>query len=106
MANSELLELVYGELKNDLGNLQTQVDRTKRIERAEIADSVPAYTLADAPDNSDGGLGTGVSYVTLAWISNGRKSGEGAGLGTGVLAVFQSSSNQWLRLTDYSAVVV
>lgn len=106
MANSEMVEMVYRELKSELMGLQVQVDRTKRIERAEIADSVPAYLLADAPDNSDGGLGTGTSYVTLAWISNGRKSGEGAGVGTGVLAVFQSSSNQWLRLTDYSVVVV
>lgn len=105
MSNSAMVELVYGELKTELKNLQTQVDRTKRFERAEIADSIPAYTLANAPNNATGGLGTGVSYVTLAWISDGRKSGEGGGAGTGVLAVFQSSSNQWLRLTDYSAVV-
>lgn len=106
MSNSEMVELVYGELKSDLNALQKQVDKTEQVERAEIADSIPAYTLANAPNNSDGGLGTGVSYITLAWISNGRKSGEGVGAGTGVLAVFQSSSNQWLRLTDYSAVVV
>lgn len=101
-----MVELVYGELKSGLNALQKQVDKTEQVERAEIADSIPAYTLANAPNNSDGGLGTGVSYITLAWISNGRKSGEGVGAGTGVLAVFQSSSNQWLRLTDYSAVVV
>lgn len=103
---SDMVEFVYSELKSELEALRNQVDRTKRVERAEIADSIPAYTLADAPDNSDGGLGTGTSYVTLAWISNGRKSGEGVGAGTGVLAVFQASSNQWLRLTDYSVVVV
>lgn len=103
---SEMVEFVYNELKNELNALETEVGKAKRVERAEIADSIPAYTLADAPDNSDGGLGTGTSYVTLAWISNGRKSGEGAAAGTGVLAVFQASSNQWLRLTDYSVVVV
>lgn len=106
MSNSDMVELVYSELKKQLDTLQTQIDRTKRVERAEIADSVPAYTLATAPTNSSGGLGTGTTYVTLAWISNGRKAGEGAGAGTGVLAVFQSSTNQWLRLTDYSVVVV
>lgn len=105
MANSEMVEMVYRELKNDVGNLQKRLTKVAQTERAEIVDSVPAYTLAAAPTNSDGGLGTGTSYVTLAWISNGRKSGEGAGAGTGVLAVFQSSSNEWLRLTDYSAVV-
>ena len=103
---SEMVELVYTELKDELNALGVQVDKAKRVERAEIADSIPAYTLADAPDNSDGGLGTGTSYITQAWISNGRKSGEGVGAGTGVLAIFQSSSNQWLRLTDYSVVVV
>lgn len=104
--NSEMVELVYSELQGQVNQLQTQIDRTKRVERSEISDSVPAYTLAAAPTNADGGLGDGTSYVTLAWISNGRKSGEGAGAGTGVLAVFASGSNQWLRLTDYTAVVV
>ena len=103
---SEMVELVYSELKKQLNILDAQVDKNKRVERAEIADSIPAYTLANAPDNSDGGLGTYTSYCTLAWIKNGRKAGEGAGVGTGVLAVFQSSTNQWLRLTDYSVVVV
>lgn len=103
--NSLMLELVYRELKDDINDLALQVERVRRIERAEIADSIPAYNLADAPTNASGGMGTGASYVTVAWIKNGRKSGEGAGAGTGVLAVFQSSSNQWLRLTDYTAVV-
>lgn len=103
---SEMIELVYNELKQQLNTLQGEVQRSRQVERAEIADSIPAYTLANAPGNADGGLGTGVSYVTLAWISNGRKAGEGVGAGTGVLAVFQSSTNQWLRLTDYSVVVV
>lgn len=103
--NSAMVEWVYRELKADISSLQTQVDRTRRVERAEIADSLPAYNLVDAPTNADGGLGLGVSYVTLAWIKNGRKAGEGAGTGTGVLAVFQTSTNQWLRLTDYSVVV-
>lgn len=103
---SAMVEMIYRELKAEIVALQTQINRSQRVERAEIADSVPAYTLASAPDNSDGGLGTGASYATLAWISNGRKSGEGVGAGTGVLAVFQSSGNQWLRLTDYTAVTV
>lgn len=104
--NSEIVELVYADLKGQLNQVQTQVDRTKRVERAEMADSLPAYNLADAPLAADGGLGDGTSYVTLAWISNGRKSGEGVGAGTGVLAVFAAGSNQWLRLTDYTAVAV
>lgn len=103
---SEMVELVYGELKDDLNALQVQVDRSKRIERAEIADSVPAYTLANAPLAVDGGLGDGTSYITLAWISNGRKSGEGAGLGTGILAYYNSATNSWFGIRSEVAVTI
>lgn len=103
---SDLVEMIYSELQSQVNILAQQVQQARGIERAEIADSIPAYTLAAAPLAATGGLGTGSAYITLAWISNGRKSGEGAGAGTGVLAVYQPSSNTWLRLTDYSAVVV
>lgn len=105
---SDIVEYVYADLKAQINALETQVDRNKRVERAEIADSIPAYTLANAPLAADGGLGDGSDggYITLAWISNGRRAGEGAGAGSGVLAAYQSSTNQWLRLTDYSVVVV
>lgn len=106
MSNSTMVELVYSELKAELAALRMQVDRTKRIERAEIADSIPAYLLADAPLNADGGLGDGSSYITLAWISNGRRPGEGAGLGTGVLCFHQASTDTWIRLDTYTAVTV
>lgn len=102
---SDIVEFIYSELKSQLNALERGVERTRLVERAEVADSIPAYTLANAPLAANGGLGNGTSYVTIVWISNGRKSGEGAGLGTGVLAVYQASSNQWLRLTDYTAVV-
>lgn len=100
-----MVELVWQELRQELNTLQDKVQANSQVERALVSDSCPAYTLATAPSNSTGGVGNMVSYVTFAWISDGRKSGEGAGLGTGVLAVFQSSTNQWLRLTDYSVVV-
>lgn len=103
---SELVELVYRELKGQLNTIQTQVDKSKRVERAEIADSVPAYALADAPLAVDGGLGTGASYITLAWINNGRKSGEGAGLGTGILAYYNSSTDSWFGVRSEVAVTI
>lgn len=103
---SEMVELIYGELKAQLNVLETRVEQNKRVERAEIADSIPAYTLANAPLAADGGLGDGTNggYITLAWISNGRRPGEGAGLGTGVLAFYQASSNTWIRIDTYTAV--
>jgi hypothetical protein len=103
--SDKFTEYVYQELKQDLNSLTEKVQANSQVERALICDNVPAYTLATAPLAAQGGLGNGSSYVTTLWISDGRKSGEGAGLGTGVLAVYQSSTNQWLRLTDYSVVV-
>lgn len=104
-SDTSLTEMVWAELQGQLNDLQKQVQIAQQTERALFSDSVPAYTLATAPLAAQGGLGNGVSYITISWISDGRKSGEGAGLGTGVLAVYQSLSNQWLRLTDYSVVV-
>lgn len=102
---SDMVELVYSELKKQLDTLSAQVNQ-KKPERAEIADSIPAYNLADAPLAVDGGLGDGTAggYITLAWISNGRKSGEGAGLGTGILAYYNSSTNTWFGVRSEVAV--
>lgn len=105
---SDMVELVYAELKQQLNTIQQEVDRNKRIERAEIADSIPSFNLIDAPLSADGGLGTGAAggYITLAWISNGRKSGEGAGTGTGILAYYNSSTNSWFGVRSEVAVTV
>jgi hypothetical protein len=103
---SDMVELIYQELRQHLAGLQTQIDRSKRVERAEIADSIPAYLLADAPLAVDGGLGDGTSYITVAWISNGRKSGEGAGLGTGILAYYNTSTNSWFGVRSEVAVTI
>lgn len=108
MPNSELIELVYSELKRQLNTIQTQVDRSRRVERAEIADSIPAYILANAPLAADGGLGDGTDggYITLAWITNGRKNGEGAGAGTGILAYYNTSTNSWFGVRSEVAVTI
>lgn len=103
---SEMVELVYGELKKQLNTVNAQVEKNQRVERAEIADSIPAYTLANAPLAVDGGLGNGTTYITLAWISNGRKSGEGAGNGTGILAYYNTSTNSWFGVRSEVAVTV
>jgi hypothetical protein len=107
MPNSDMVELIYGDLKAEIATLQKQASAAKP-ERAEIADSVPAYNLADAPLAVDGGLGDGTAggYITLAWISNGRKSGEGAAAGTGILAFYDSVSNTWKGVRSEVAVTV
>lgn len=103
---SEMVELVYRELKDELSKMRVQVEKAQRVERAEIADSIPAYELADAPLAAEGGLGDGASYITLAWISDGRKSGETAGNGTGILAFYDSSTDTWKGVRSEVAVTV
>lgn len=105
MANSEMVEFIYSELKSEITALQKQVNAAKP-ERAEIADSIPAYLLVNAPLAVDGGLGNGSAggYITLAWISNGRKSGEGVGAGTGILAFYNSGTNSWFGVRSESVV--
>ena len=103
---SDMAELVYSELKAEINALKKQAVINSQVERAEIADSIPAFTLAAAPLAADGGLGDGTNggYITLAWISNGRKSGEGAGNGTGILAFYNTSTDSWFGVRSEVAV--
>lgn len=103
---SDMVEYVYSELKKELAVLSLQTEKNKRVERAEQADSIPAYTLANAPLAAQGGLGNNTTYTTLAWISNGRKNGEGAGNGTGILAYYNASTNSWFGVRSEVAVTV
>lgn len=103
MANS-LTELVWKELRDELNALKQQVQVAQQTERALFSDSVPAYTVANLPTLANGGLGNGSSYVTLAFASNGRKSGEGSSAGTGQLVYYNAPTGQWLRVRDDSLI--
>lgn len=102
---SDMIETVWNDLKKEIAGLQAQINgQAVKTERAEYTDGIPAYTFVELPST---GLADGSTYVTLAWVSNGRKSGEGAGLGTGVLAIWQQSSSTWKRIgEDYADVTV
>lgn len=100
---SDMIEFVYQELKAQLNTLQSEVNKNAQVERSEISDNVPAYTVSTLPTLANGGLGL-TSYVTLAFASNGRKAAEGAGLGTGQLCYYNAATNQWLRVRDDSVI--
>ena len=105
MSDSSLVEMVWNELRQELNTIKQEVQINSQVERALFTDSIPAYTVANLPTAANGGLGNNTSYSTILWASDGRKSGEGAGTGTGVMVVWQASLGQWLRLTDYTQVV-
>ena len=105
-ATAQAMDDMYTRLHNDIMKVKRRMNRlTQIIERAETAGGVVAYALASAPTNSVGGMSDGVANVDVCWITNGRKTGEGAGAGTGVFAVFDANLNQWLRVGDYTAVL-
>jgi hypothetical protein len=102
------MQLMFGEMQKQIAaiELRTQII-TQRSERSETAGGVVSYTFANRPRASTGGMSNGVAYVDVAWISNGRKPSEGAGLGTGVLCVYAPlPTDDWLRIGDYSTVQI
>jgi len=103
---SDALTQVWNILTEDINNLREKMEvEITRTDRAESTDGIPASDLADAPLAATGGVADGTSFVTLRWISDGRKSGEGAAAGTGVLAVYNSAGDEWQDISqDYAAV--
>lgn len=102
-----LVELVWRVLRDEIDALQDEANRTALYtERAELSENIPGSALADVPLAADGGLGNNTTVLTLRWISDGRKPGEGAGAGTGVLAYYDSGGDQWISVFDQSAVTV
>jgi len=101
---TDMIEMVWKQLQEQINVLEQKVDTAQQTERALFSDSVPAYTVASLPTLANGGLGDGVSYVTLAFASNGRKAAEGAGLGTGQLVYYNAVTDQWLRVRDDGVV--
>jgi hypothetical protein len=105
MAATSLENLIWESLKDEIAQLTTRVESIAiRYERAEVSDSIPAYTFVNLPTAANGGLGDNTNYTTLAWVSNGRKSGEGAGAGTGILAYWDATAAVWKGVRSEVAV--
>lgn len=105
MPGKDILGAVWSVLQAEIADVQKQVDgQSVKTEVALSSDAIPAYAFADLPAT---GLADGVAYISLAWVTNGRKSGEGVGAGTGVLAIYNTAGNNWLRVGEaYDVVTV
>lgn len=105
MPAKDILGVMWSVLQGEIAGVQKQVDgQSVKTEVALSSDAIPAYLLADLPaiGLADGSAG---SYISLAWVTNGRKSGEGAGNGTGVLAIYNAAGDNWLRVGEVYDVV-
>lgn len=99
-----MIEIVWKELQGQINDIRQKVETAQQTERALFSDSVPAYLVVNLPTLANGGLGDGVSYVTIAFASNGRKAAEGGGAGTGQLVYYNAVTDQWLRVRDDSVI--
>lgn len=103
----DIFEFVWSQLQTQINSLSGRIDDLEqRSERSETAGGIQSFTYADAPRNITNAMSDGQHYIDAAWISDGRKPTEGAGLGTGVLATFDAGVDDWLRIGDYSVVVI
>lgn len=93
-------ELIWRELNRQTQNLAINLDDTAGENISGVAFQFPVSTLATAPLAADG-----MTTYAARFISDGRKSGEGAGLGTGVPAYYDAATDSWLNFRDDAAVV-
>ena len=104
---ADIQDLMWESLRTEITRLSERVESIAiRYERAEVADSAPAYAYADLPTAAGGGLGDNVSYCTFVFVSNGRKSGEGVGAGTGIWAYWDNAAGVWKGIRSEIAVTV
>lgn len=87
--------------KKEAGNTNSIDDLVAQTERTGATFALREYTFDSAPR-----AGNGMNAHAVAFISDGRKPGESAGNGTGVIAMYDVDSDQWLRTSDYTQVTV
>lgn len=97
---SDIVKSRFDLLKAELVRQQALVQEQKRkTERSMIGWSFNNYLLSEAPLAADGMTGYAVAFIT-----NGRKAGEGAGNGTGILAYYSPNTDEWLAVRTDTAV--
>lgn len=96
---SEVLDFIWSKLNEEVQTRRGETAKLNAIEKAGEAFSFPISTLADAPLAADG-----MSTYACRFISDGRKGGEGAGLGTGLPCYYNPVTDQWLTFHDNTAV--
>ena len=93
-------ELIFQKLSSELRDIRQSISKlsVQGVNKSQVTGGVQSLTVAKLPaTNTTGG--------DMYWASNGRKTAEGAGSGTGVLVVWDPSTTHWLRLSDYSQVL-
>lgn len=93
-------ELMWRKLSLQLQRQQVDLQDTAGNDVSGVAFQFPVSALADAPLAADG-----MTSYACRFISDGRKTGEGAAAGTGVPAYYDPDTDSWLLFRDDSAVL-
>ena len=95
----DLYEMIWKDLNQQINALKQQVNTlTLRASQSQTTLGLVPLTLAKLPaTNNTGG--------DLYYCTDGRKSGEGAGVGTGTVVFWNAATSQWMRITDNTQVV-
>lgn len=97
-----MFDQVWKTLQDEIATIKANAkEQLVKSERSETTSGVSGYTLATAPLAANGAKGG-----DMVWISNARKTGEGAGLGTGLVAYYNPATNSYYRFADDTAVVI
>lgn len=97
----DVIDFIWTALSKEIESRQDGQNQLSVLtERAGQAFAFPTSTLANAPLAADG-----MATFAVRYISDGRKSGEGAGAGTGLPAWYDASSDSWLTFYDNSTVL-
>lgn len=97
-----LPELVWNDLNKQLIRVKKHVKFVEISgERSETTSGHPSSTLAAAPLRASGAKNGDERFIT-----NGRKVGELAGAGTGVLCYYDNSTDQWIHPATDTAITI
>lgn len=99
----DIVEVIWQQLGKQIDALANRLDALElKTQRAETAGSFPPFAYADAPRASTGAVTDG----DCIWISDGRKSGEGAGNGTGVPCYYVSAVDDYYTFRTDALVTI
>jgi len=94
-------ELAFKEIRRSLEAQRVRIAKIEESVSDREASGFPSVVYADLQYSADG-----MSQFSARFVSNGRKAGEGVGVGTGVPAWYDPSSDAWLTFSLDTAVTV
>lgn len=93
--NEKILNLLFESIDKKITSELQPIQEAIDSDVTGTAYAFPKYTVAQLPT---------ISEFMVAFASDGRKSGETAGNGTGVPVFYDSNSAKWLTFYDNSEV--